>query len=235
MIQTSASKPFLLVLVLTAASAIAPGKAGVQSTPSPSGTYKVSGTNKLTGREEFKITQTADRSTIETTGELNEGHGSRVTKTRLEIEKGKLARYWSSATTGPAQRNYTIEFGPNSAQVKIEAGAEKSERTLQVPSDAILLDNDVWAQYQALLARYDRAKKGVQNFTIFVPGGGLRIYNAQVEFEGTAPYNLRGQKVTASKFVIMLADAYEVDIVADETGIPLKVERYFDNKKAVLQ
>jgi hypothetical protein len=78
-------------------------------------------------------------------------------------------------------------------------------------------------------------KKGVQNFTIFVPGGGLRVYNAQVEFEGTVPYSLHGQKVTANSFVIMLADAYEVDTIADETGVPLKVERYFDNKKAVLQ
>ena len=98
-----------------------------------------------------------------------------------------------------------------------------------------MLDNDVWAQYQVLLSRYDMTKKGVQNLTIFVPGGGLRVYNAQIEYEGAVPYNLRGQKVTGNKFVVMLADAYEVDIVADPAGVPLKVERYFDNKKAVLQ
>jgi hypothetical protein len=204
-------------------------------TTAPSGTYKVSGRNKLTGTEEFKITRTADRSVIETTGELNEGHGTRLTKTRLELDKGKLSRYWSSATTGPAQRSYTIEFGPDSAQVKIEAGTQKSERTLVVPADAILLDNDVWVQYQPLLARYDMTKKGVQNFTIFVPGGGLRVYNAQLEFEGTVPYGLHGHQVNANNFVVMLADAYEVDITADPSGVPLKAERYFDNKKAVLQ
>ena len=232
-----------VVMVLAAAAcSVVSATAGIQQAPKaesklalPSGTYKVSGANKLSGREEFKITQTGDRATIETTGELNETHGTRSTKTRLELEKGKLARYWASSATGPAQRNYTIEFGADSAQVKIESGADKTERTLQVPADAILLDNDVWVQYQPLLARYDMGKKGVQNFTIFVPGGGLRVYNAQVEFEGTAPFDVHGRKVAASNFVVMLADAYEVDIVADQTGLPLRIERYFDNKKAVLQ
>ena len=242
MIQISLSRISVVIVLSAAACSVVPATAGVQQAPKaesktamPSGTYKVSGANKLNGKEEFKITQTADRATIETSGELNEAHGTRSTKTRLELEKGKLFRYWASATTGPAQRNYTIEFGADSAQVKIESGPDKSERTLQVPADAILLDNDVWAQYQPLLARYDMAKKGVQNFTIFVPGGGLRVYNAQVEFEGTIAYDLHGRKVAASNFVVMLADAYEVDIVADQTGLPLRVERYFDNKKAVLQ
>jgi hypothetical protein len=200
-----------------------------------SGTYKISGRDKLSGREEFKINRTADLYTIETTGDLSELHSARATKTRLELAKGKLSHYSSSVTTGSVQRTYAIDFGPDSAQVKIESGGEKTERTLQVPADAVLLDNDVWAQYDTLLSRYDMAKKGVQNFTIFVPGGGLRVYNAQVEFEGPVPYSLHGQKVTANSFVILLADAYEVDITADETGMPLKVERYFDNKKAVLQ
>jgi hypothetical protein len=225
-------------VLLGATWAVAFGKAALRqatTTPASSGTYKVSGASKLSGREEFKITRTADRSTIETVGEVNEGHGSRMTKTRLELEKGKLSRYSSSVTTGPAQRDSTIEFGADSARIKIQSGAEKTERTLQVPADAILLDNDIWAQYQPLLSRYDMAKKGVQNFTIFVPAGGLRVYNAQAEFEGTLLYRLHGQQVMANSFVIMLADAYEVDIVADGTGVPLKVERYFDNKKAVLQ
>lgn len=239
MIQISIFRACITAILAAAAISVAQEKAGIQQAPRtpllPSGSYKVSGANKLNGREEFKITQTGDRATIETTGELNETHGTRSTKTRLELEKGKLARYWASSTTGPAQRNYTIEFGADSAQVKIESGADKTERTLQVPADAILLDNDVWVQYQPLLARYDMGKKGVQNFTIFVPGGGLRVYNAQVEFEGTVPFDVHGRKVAASNFVVMLADAYEVDIVADQTGLPLRVERYFDNKKAVLQ
>jgi hypothetical protein len=227
-----------VILLVAAVCAVVSGQPVSQQATKPlsaSGTYKVSGANKLSGREEFKINQTGDVSTIETTGDLNELHGVRATRTHLELNKGKLSRYSASATSGTVQRTYAIEFGPDSAQVRIESGGEKTERTLQVPADAVLLDNDVWAQYQTLLSRYDMTKKGVQNFTIFVPGGGLRVYNAQVEFEGTVPYSLHGQKVTANSFVIMLADAYEVDTIADETGVPLKVERYFDNKKAVLQ
>ena len=238
MIQISTCRTCLVTILIAAALSAVQERTGsqqAQNAPLSSGTYKVSGANKLNGTEEFKITQTADRATIETSGELNEAHSSRSTRTRLELEKGRLSRYWASATTGPAQRNYTIDFWADSARVKIEAGPDKSDRTLQVPSDAILLDNDVWAQYKLLLARYDMAKKGVQNFTIFVPGGGLRVYNAQVEFEGAVLYDLHGRKVAASNFVVMLADAYEVDIVADQTGLPLRVERYFDNKKAVLQ
>jgi hypothetical protein len=235
---TSGSCIWILILLGAAACAFASGRPISRQAAQPlssSGTYKVSGANKLSGREEFKINRTADLSTIETSGDVNELHGVRATKTRLELAKGKLYRYSSSVTTGTAQRTYSIEFGPDTAQVKIESAGEKTERTLSVPADAVLLDNDVWAQYQTLLSRYDMAKKGVQNFTIFVPGGGLRVYNAQTEFEGTAPYSLRGQKVMANSFVVMLADAYEVDIIADDTGVPLKVERYFDNKKAVLQ
>jgi hypothetical protein len=236
--RPSTSKLCAFTLLLGTTCAVALGKAAFwQATDAPalSGTYKVSGASRLSGREEFKITRVPDWSTIETVGELNEGHGSRMTKTRLELQKGKLSRYSSSVTIGTTQRDCTIEFGPDSARVKIQSGAEKTERTVEVSADAILLDNDIWAQYQLLLSRYDMAKKGVQNFTIFVPAGGLRVYNAQAEFEGTLLYRLHGQQVMANSFVIMLADAYEVDIVADGTGVPLKAERYFDNKKAVLQ
>jgi hypothetical protein len=236
--RTSIYRTCVVIVVAAAAWVSVAGKAVISQTanqPAYSGTYKVSGANKLSGREEFKIARAGDLGSIETNGELTDAYGSRATRTHLDLNKGKLARYSSSATTGPAQRTYTIEFGPDSAQVKIESRGEKTERTLQVPADAVLIDNDVWAQYQGLLSRYDMAKKGVQNFTIFVPGGGLRVYNAQVEFEGSVSYKLHGENIVANNFVVMLADAYEVDIVADGTGVPLKAERYFDNKKAVLQ
>jgi hypothetical protein len=197
--------------------------------------FKILIDGKPAGWERVEETAQADGTLYKSSGELTTGTTSQKLLTTTEIKNGKPVRYTVEVTTGDRAQKLTVSFERGSARAIIESSTNKTERATRVDGDVILLDKNVWHQYRLLLSRYDLAARGKQRFNVFIPQAGLRQFSAEVELKDQTSINVRGEKRRANRFIVSLADGYDITVAADEAGTPLSIEVPSQDTKVVIE
>ena len=125
---------------------------------SDSGKFLVFSAGQQLGVEAFTI---RNDETAESADTLNIGNNIINFKTSTVYKSAR-----PSSFTLMQEPNITLQFAFDGANVKL-TGAR--EATAQTEAGAVILENNVWHQYQFLIKRYDKQKGGAQAFKAFVP------------------------------------------------------------------
>ena len=207
----------------------------LSSQAATSGRFRLQVDGKDTGFEQFNSTVGPGGITINSTSETRSGATARRVVTSTEYRDKRPARYSLEITTGSRIEKYLLTFTPSGVNISIEVNGRKTERTRPAGKDIVLLDKDVWHHYQILLARYDLKSLGKQSFRVFIPQAAFREYNAEVEYKGITQAKVGEEKKPAYRYNIILADGFEVNAVADQTGRPFSIEVPAEKMKVVLE
>lgn len=220
--------PAILVHIAIAFAFLAP-----QSTQT--GTYRIQLNGKPAGQEQFEIITQNETTTIKSHAETTASGPPQKITTSTEIKDDKPMRYTVETVSGANSQKYSLEFKEGIVHITIAAHGRKSERTRNVARDVILLDKGVWHHYRFLLARYDMKAGGVQRFRVFSPQSGLRQYWADVRFLRRENFKSGQTKRSGDLFSVVLAEAFEVLIFANESRAPISIEVPSEKTKAVLE
>ena len=199
------------------------------------GSYTILVDGKPAGVERFEQVATAQSLIVKSTTEITSGGQTEKLTVTTELRNSRAVRYEIESAVGGRTQKYTLRFEAGVANVVIEAYGRRSERTIEVREDVVLLDKNVWHHYGLLLNRYNLNKRGAQQFPAITPQAGLRQYVAEVEFKDKTTFNAEGQKLRANRFIVLLGDGYEAEVIADESNRVLSIEVSALETKAVLQ
>ncbi|MGI8655297.1 MAG: alpha/beta hydrolase family protein [Pyrinomonadaceae bacterium] len=122
------------------------------------GKFLVFSEGQQLGFETFTI---RNDETAERADTLNIGNNAVNFKTSTAYKNAR-----PSSFTLAQEPNVMLRFAFNEGNVKMR-GAH--EATAQTDAGAVILENNVWHQYQFLIKRYDKQKGGAQAFKAFVP------------------------------------------------------------------
>jgi len=176
LIRLRRSVPSLLGVVLLSAIAIsvlspfARGKSDSGLAPDK-GKLRIIVNGAPIGEEDYDISPGAGGWVARGTSEIQSPQGAvHVTGTLSIRPDGSPLRYdWS--TSGPKKASSTIEFNGTSATAELHLeGMRPYTQQFTFNSPHILvLDNNLYHQYDILARLYDWDKKGVQTFSVIVP------------------------------------------------------------------
>jgi hypothetical protein len=200
---------------------------------SGSGTFRIQIDGRIAGVERFQTAERPEGHIVSSTSETESGGQVRKVVTSTEFQKKRIVRYDLEIITGSRTEKYSFQFTPQGTRVAIELNGRKTQRSRPAVRDPVLLDKGVWHHYRFLLARYDMKRLGKQRFRIFIPQAAFREYYAEVEYKGSATVKKGDEKREGSRFDIILADGFEVEVIADHTGLPLSIEVPTEKTKAV--
>lgn len=199
------------------------------------GIYRIQLNGKPAGQEQFEIVTQNETTTLKSSSETTIGGLPQKITTSTEIKGDKPARYTVETVSGANSQKYSMEFKDGTVNITIEAYNRKSERTRNIARDAVLLDKGVWHHYRFLLARYDMKAAGVQRFKVFSPQSGLREYWADVRYLRKENFKSDQTKRRGDLFSVILAEAFQILIIADESRVPISIEVPSEKTKAVLE
>lgn len=199
------------------------------------GSYNIQVDKRPAGVERFEETGSGQNLIVKSSTEITSGGESQKITAMTELNGGKLVRYEIETGAGERLQKYSLRFEAGIARVVIEAYGRRSERTVSVSDDVMLLDKNVWHHYQLLINRFDMNKRAPQQFPVLTPQAGLRQYMAEVEFKEKTTYSAGGAKIRANSFIVTLGEAYEANVIADESNRVLLIEVPEFDIKAVLQ
>jgi hypothetical protein len=135
------------------------------------GKFRIMVNGQQVGKEEFEIGPSGSDWLAHGTSEIQAPKGSsHVTGTLNLRPDGTPARYeWS--TDGPKKASSVIVFNGVVANVELRVeGARPYTQQFTFNSPRIVvLDNNLYHQYEILFRLYDWDKKGVQTFSVLVP------------------------------------------------------------------
>ncbi|MEW6211889.1 MAG: hypothetical protein AB1631_26270 [Acidobacteriota bacterium] len=203
--------------------------------PQSTGTYRIQLNGKPAGQEQFEIVTQNETTTIKSHAQTTATGAAQKIITTTEIQNDKPVRYTVETVTGVNSQKYSLEFKEGVIHATIEAHGRKSERTRNVTRDVILLDRGVWHHYRFLLARYDMKAGGIQRFRVFSPLSGLRDFWADVRFLRRENFKSGQTKRSGDLFSIVLAEAFEVLVIADDARVPVSIEVPSEKTRAVLE
>jgi hypothetical protein len=203
--------------------------------PQSTGTYRIQLNGKPAGQEQFEIITQNETTTIKSHSQTTATGAAQKIITTTEIKDDKPVRYTVETTSGANSQKYSLEFKEGVIHVTIEAHGRKSERTRNVNRDVILLDKGVWHHYRFLLARYDRKAGGIQRFRVFSPLSGLRHFWADVRLLRRENFKSGQTKRSGDLFSVVLAEAFEVLIITDDSRAPISIEVPSEKTRAVLE
>lgn len=199
------------------------------------GSYTILVDGKPAGVERFEQAATAQSLVIKSTTEITtNGQTEQLTAT-TELRGSKPVRYEMETTAGGRTQRYSLKFEAGVASAVIEAYGRRSERTIEVSENVVLLDRNVWHHYGLLINRYNLNSRGAQRFLAITPQAGLRQYVAEVEYKDKTNFSAGGQKLKANRFIVLLGDGYEAEVIADESNRVLSIEVAALETKALLQ
>ncbi|HJR08753.1 MAG TPA: alpha/beta fold hydrolase [Pyrinomonadaceae bacterium] len=189
-----------------------------QPTQQPDGVFNTHIGGRLVVTESYRIASKPDGS-LRAEAEITPAAGG-----------AKQRAVTSALKTKP--ESFVVEIGGAKALeakfgdgiVKLTA-AGSPER--EVKSQAsVVLENLVWHQFVFLLAQYDQAKGGQQNFVAFLPTQGVD-YPLTVEYVSAQSYTPKGGAATTAaavatrRYKIVAAGSLMLNLWTDEARVPL--------------
>ncbi len=199
------------------------------------GSYNIVLNKKSVGVERFEQTFAEQRLVVKSSTEITSGTAPQKITAMTELSGGRLIRYEVETGAGERLQKYSMQFEAGVARVVIEAYGRRSERTVTVGEEVMLLDKNVWHHYELLINKFDMNNRGPQRFTVLTPQAGLRQYVAEVELKEKTIYNTGSAKIRANSFIVTLGEGYEAIVIVDESNRVLSIEVPALDTKAVLQ
>jgi hypothetical protein len=215
------------IFVAAAASVTMPGMLPETVT----GSYQILVEDEPAGVERFEQTADGQRLVIKSVAEVTGGGQKEQITATTELIGSRPVRYEVETIAGGRSQKYSLQFEAGVARAVIEAYGRRSERDIVVDRDVVILDKNIWHHYALLISRYDLKRRGAQLFPVITPQSGLRGYLAEVEFKGNTTF----RKVRANRFVVLLGEGYEAEVIADGSNRLLSIEVSALDTKAVLQ
>ncbi|NLM64749.1 MAG: alpha/beta fold hydrolase [Firmicutes bacterium] len=191
----------ILVLALTVLLLPAAYAATTPAIPADEGVFIITQAGQELGREQFTTGPEAANSVVE----LTLPTATLTLKSTLNLGPDGATAY--SLDAGPGGR-VDASF---SGQTATLTGAGL-QRVVELTEPRIVLENNVFAHYQVLLAYYDETAGGVQQFTALVPGT-MAAYPVTLERKGPASGD-----PSLIEYHAVLAGTIGVIITADEQG-----------------
>jgi len=134
------------------------------------GKFDITLQGQTVGTEDFSITRDGDqwvaRGTTEFKGE--KGTNRVIGELRLNASGAPLHYVWS--TQGDKKASSTTEFDGLTAKVFLDVGRKDPyEQDFKFASPVVVLDNNLYDQYEILAEVYDWTAGGPQNFALLTP------------------------------------------------------------------
>lgn len=204
--------------------AVSPFPAYAQSPPpSPfndQGTFVISHAGRTIGTEKFSILSSSNQ--IEAQGEiiLRYEEGGRTVdihtfpKLVLSFQLEPVSYLWDEKS--PDTNHLEVNFRSSPARSVLKKSDGKEDvREFQFGPNLVVLDDNIFHQYELLVWRYLRTPGGNQAFNGYIPQealpGGLAVVDA-----GTTETGVQGKKNL--RHLIVTTDTLQVDLWVDDLG-----------------
>lgn len=177
---------------------------------SDSGKFLVFSAGQQLGVETFTI---RNDETAESADTLNIGNNTINFKTATAYKNAHPLSF-----TLMQEPNITLQFAFDMGNVKL-TGAH--EATAQTDANAVILENNVWHQYQFLINRYDKQKGGAQSFKAFVPSI-MQTLSVSLELrDSRVRFNQNQQSASLQRidyYRLKVTDRLLLDVLTDTNG-----------------
>lgn len=123
------------------------------------------------GEEEFEISRSGNGWTVRGSSQLATQQGAMRITGNLSLRPDGTPLHYEWTTQGPKKASSTIDFNGTAATAELHVeGMRPYSQTFTFSSPRIVvLDNNLYHQYDVLAHLYDWQKKGVQTFSVLVP------------------------------------------------------------------
>lgn len=135
------------------------------------GTFRIAVNGQTVGKESFEITSGGSNWTARSTTEIQAANAPVHVSGTLVLHADGTPAHYEWATQGAKKASATVDFNGTVATIELHAGnARPFTQQFTFPSARIVvLDNNLYDQYEVLAQLYDWNKKGPQTFSVLVP------------------------------------------------------------------
>lgn len=181
----------------------------------PEGTFITHIGDRLVGTESYRIAFKPDGS-IRAEAEITSAAAAGGAKQRVVTSASKTKPESFTVEIGDLKA-IDAKFGEGTVKLNVAGRPEREVKS----GASVMLENFVWHQFVFLLAQYDHAKAGRQNFTVFLPSQGVD-YPLAVEHVAALSYTPEGGAAVATRrYRLIAGGAVAFDLWTDEARVPL--------------
>jgi hypothetical protein len=175
------------------------------------GKFRISVAGQQVGQEEFEIGANGSDWAAHGTSEIQSQQGStRVTGTLVTHGDGTPVHYeWSTQSAKKASAAIAFSGVTATVELRIEGARPFTQKFTFTSSQVIVLDNNLYHQYELLAQFYDWNKKGAQSFSVLVP---QEMTPGTVTAESTGKQDVGGKKLEELR---VKTEDNEIDLFLD--------------------
>jgi hypothetical protein len=196
-------------LVLTVAS-ISRAKGGPILAPDK-GTFRITLNGQAAGKENFEISSNGGDFLARSNSEVQTPGGNEQVSGTLQIHAdGTPARYeWSAQ--GQKKAGAVITFNGAAALIELRSDGKQpyTQQFSFASPQIVVLDNNLYSQYEVLAGLYDRDKGGAQTFSVLVP---QELTPGMVTVESLGQQDWNGKKLEELR---VNSEDLEIDLFLD--------------------
>jgi hypothetical protein len=164
----------LAILGIVAASHLATDSAAADKKPAlvpDTGKFRIMVAGQVVGKEEFAIGASGNDWTAHGNSEIQTPQGVTKVNGTLTFHPDGTPVHYDWTTQGVKKASSTIAFSGTAASVELRMeGARPFAQDFTFSSPlVVVLDNNLYHQYELLARLYDRDAKGAQTFSVLVP------------------------------------------------------------------
>jgi len=156
------------------------------------GRFIISVDGKEVGNEDFSIARAGDHWVAQGTTDFHSEHVTGKVSGELQLNDAcqPLRYVWSA--TGGSKASSTTVFNGSTAEVTLDLGNGKPvKQDFQFASPVVVLDNNLYHQYEVLAHVYNWVAGGPQNFAVLIP---QEQSPGTITVESAGPATLDGAK-----------------------------------------
>jgi len=135
------------------------------------GKFRITVNGQTVGKEEFEIGPSGADWSAHGNSEITTPQGLTKVNGTLTFHRDGSPAHYDWATQGLKKASSTIAFSGNAASVELRMEGARpfaQDFTFNTPL-VVVLDNNLYHQYELLARLYDRDAKGAQTFSVLVP------------------------------------------------------------------
>jgi hypothetical protein len=190
-------------------------KKSESKSPSPfvadKGKFRIMVSGQQVGKEEFEIGPSGSDWTAHGTAEIQSPQGNTHVTGTLTFHPDGTPAHYEWATQGAKKASAVIGFSGMSATVELQLqGARPFTQQFTFTSPlVVVLDNNLYHQYELLAHLYDGEKKGAQSFSVLVP---QELTPGTVTVDSLGEQEVSGKKVQELR---VRTEDNEIDLYLD--------------------
>lgn len=199
-------------------------RADTNPAPTYTQTYSILIKGSLSGSEKVTETTEKDGTLLATSDhEILISDGIEVKRmtfvTTMRMTKGKLdpIHYSYKYTSGESLDSYEVNFGDGQIRRVLNRGGHSNEVTVPLQPGVVILDFNVYHQYDYLVRRYDLKKRGKQSFPNFIPLIGSEV-PLSLTYLGDSKLEYPGGSLPVRNFKIEYLDIWTGTFATDTAG-----------------